>query len=120
MKETITEHDTTATTPPPQDNYNTTHSSFSKVYLDGYGNSAFNYIIGVGLDMILLEYDKTTFTMEIIFSSSFGKEELWAKDLPKSGKNPTNREIFDKSEAEKLNINDWKNSNIRMAIGLLF
>lgn len=120
LNETITEYDATATPPPPQDKYNTTHNSFSKVKLDGYGNSAFNYIIAVGLDMILLEYDKTTFTIEISFSSNFGKEELWARNLPKSGKNPTNREIFDKSEAEKLNINDWKNSNIRMAIGLLF
>lgn len=120
LNETITEYDATATPPPPQDKYNTTHYSFSKVNLDGYSNSAFNYIIGAGVDMILLEYDKTTFTIEILFSSNFGKEELWAKDLPKSDINPTNSEIFDKSEAEKFNINDWKNSNIRIAIGLLF
>lgn len=120
LNETITEYDATATPPPPQDKYNTTHNSFSKVNLDGYANSAINYIIGAGLDMILLEYDKTTFTMEISFSSNIGKEELWAKDLPKSDKNLTNSEIFDKSVAEKLNINDWKNSNIRMTIGLLF
>ena len=35
LNETITEYDITATPPPPQDKYNTTHSSFSKVSLEG-------------------------------------------------------------------------------------
>jgi len=117
--ESITDFDKSR---PPKDRYITTRNSFSKpVKLDGYGNNALNYIIGAGVDMILLEYDKTTFTMEISFSSNFGKEELWVENLPspKDG-NPTNSEIFDKSKAKELNIKDWKNSNMRISVGLLF
>ena len=119
LNESITDFDKSR---PAKDRYETTRNSFSRpVKFDGYGNSALNYIIGGGVDMILLEYDKTTFTMEISFSSNFGKEELWVENLPSpKGDNPTNREIFDKSKAKELNINDWKSSNIRITVGLLF
>ena len=119
LNESITDFDKSR---PPQDRYETTRNSFSRpVKLDGYGNNAFNYTIGGGVDMSLLEYDKTTFTMEISYSSNFGKEELWTENLPspKDG-NPTNSEIFDKSEAQKLNIKDWTSSSIRITIGLMF
>ncbi len=120
LYETITDYDEAR---PPQERYATTKNTFPRgpVKLYGYGNGALNYIIGFGSDMILFVYDKTTFTMEIGFSSQLGKDELWAENLPVLKNNDsTNSKIFDKQEAQSHNFDDWKSSNIRVTLGLLF
>ena len=101
----------------------TTAIPYSKVNLDGLNTTAFNYIIGVGADFVLFEHNKTTFFLEMIFTSTFGKEELWSNNLPQAA---NNSEVFDKSKQEiiqnnyNISVSDWKNSNIKICMGLLF